>query len=148
MLSHPQKQGHEFIFKVGDSTWSKVWILYDVDHVAQHICVFFQPVSFEAPAAETGMVIASQAHRGTEFHIGLSWSEGIGKYKLSKVITITPRFLIKNGLPNAIAFREHGAAPKERSLIEPGQRCTFQLFRTGNEKLLTVAYPGLNAQWY
>lgn len=105
-------------------------------------------MSVEAPAAETELVIASQHRNADEIHVGLSWSEGLGKYKLSKVITLTPRFLIKNQLPDAIAFREHGVAPREWSLINPGERRPLQILRSGQEKLLTIAYPGLNAQWY
>ncbi|KIM48205.1 hypothetical protein M413DRAFT_439924 [Hebeloma cylindrosporum] len=128
LLSHTHKQGHEFIFKISDSAWSKL-------------------ISFEAPAAEAELVVSSQRQKADEFHLGLSWCEGQGKYKLSKIITIAPRFLIKNQLPEAIAFREHGLTPRDRSSIEPGQRCAFQVLRSGEEKLLTFAYPGLNAQW-
>jgi vacuolar protein sorting-associated protein 13A/C len=104
-------------------------------------------ISFEAPAAETELVVTSQRQKADHIYTGLSWSEGLGKYKLSKVITLAPRFLIKNQLPETIAFREHGVAPKDRSLIESGERCRFQVLRSGDEKLLTVAYPGLNTQW-
>jgi len=31
--------------------------------------------------------------------------------------------------------------------MQPGQRCPLHFLRTGQEKLLTVAYPGLNTQW-
>jgi vacuolar protein sorting-associated protein 13A/C len=79
--------------------------------------------------------------------VGVSWTEGLGKYKLTKVITLAPRFLIKNNLAEAISFREHGVAPKDRSIIEPGQRSPLQIMRMGQEKLLTVAFSGLNAQW-
>jgi vacuolar protein sorting-associated protein 13A/C len=93
------------------------------------------------------LVVSSQRQKADEFHVGLSWSEGQGKYKLSKIITMAPRFLIKNQLSEAIAFREHGVTPRDRSLVEPGQRCAFQVLRSREEKLLTFAYPGLNAQW-
>ncbi|KDR84988.1 hypothetical protein GALMADRAFT_233521 [Galerina marginata CBS 339.88] len=128
LFSHSNKQGHEFVFKISDSVWSKV-------------------ISFEAPAAETEFVVTSQRHKTDEFHLGLSWSEGLGKYKLTKVITLTPRFLITNQLPDTITFREHGVTPRERFLSEPGQRSAFQVLRSGDEKLLTIAYPGLNARW-
>ncbi|PPQ80804.1 hypothetical protein CVT25_001929 [Psilocybe cyanescens] len=128
LLSHSNKQGHEFMFKIADSAWSK-------------------PVSLEAPAAETELVVASQRQKADEYHIGLSWSEGLGKYKLTKVITLAPRFLIKNQLPDTVAFRQHGVSPRDRSSAEPGQRCAFQILRSGDEKLLTIAYPGLNARW-
>jgi vacuolar protein sorting-associated protein 13A/C len=50
-------------------------------------------------------------------------------------------------LSETISFREHGVAPKDRSVIEPGERCPLHFMRTGQEKLLTIACPGLNAQW-
>ncbi|KAJ7169902.1 vacuolar protein sorting-associated protein 13 [Mycena filopes] len=128
MLSHSNEKGHEFIFKVSESTWSKVF-------------------SFEAPSAETELVVASQKQKSDEIHIGVSWSEGLGKYKLTKVITLAPRFLIKNNLSEALSFREHGVAPRDRSIIKPGERCPLHFMRAGQERLLTVAFSGLNAQW-
>lgn len=92
-------------------------------------------------------MVTSQKHRLEAFHIGLSWTEGLGKYKLTKVITLTPRFLIKNNLAEAISFREHGVAPQDRSVIEPGHRSPLLIMRMGQAKFLTVAFTGLNAQW-
>ena len=106
-----------------------------------------QIISFEAPAADTELAISSQAQKSEEIHIGLSWTEGLGKYKLTKVITLSPRFLIKNSLSEPICFREHGAAPRGRSTLAPDERTPFFAMRTGLQKLLTVAFPGLNAQW-
>ncbi|KZT02705.1 vacuolar protein sorting-associated protein 13 [Laetiporus sulphureus 93-53] len=128
MLSHPNDQGKDFAFRIGDSVWSSV-------------------VTLDAPAADTRLAVPSQVQRSEEIHIGLSWSEGLGKYKLTKVITLAPRFIIKNNFSRAIAFREHGVAPRGRSTLDPGERCSLQFIRTGEEKLLTIALPGLNAQW-
>jgi vacuolar protein sorting-associated protein 13A/C len=102
----------------------------------------------EAPAAETELVVASQRNKSEEFHVGVSWTEGLGKYKLTKIITLSPRFLIKNTLEEPISFREHGVPPKDRSVVEPGQREALQMLRKGQEKLLTVAFSGLNTQWF
>jgi vacuolar protein sorting-associated protein 13A/C len=104
-------------------------------------------VSLDAPSAEAELVVASRRRRAENLHIGLSWAEGLGKYKLTKVITLSPRFLLKNDLPEAITFREHGNVPKENSILQPGSRCGLWLFREDNEKLLTIAYPGLDARW-
>ncbi|KAH9898385.1 vacuolar protein sorting-associated protein 13 [Cubamyces lactineus] len=128
MLSHPVDNGKEFAFKVGDSAWS-------------------QPVSFDAPTAETRLVIPHQTQRTDEIHVGLSWTEGLGKYKLTKVITLTPRFILKNSFSQPLAFREHGVAPRGRATIEPGEKRSLHFLRVGEEKLLTFAVPGLNAQW-
>ena len=89
-----------------------------------------------------------QSQKSEEIHAGLSWTEGLGKYKLTKVITLAPRFIIKNNFSQPLAFREHGSAPRGRSTIEPGERLPLEFLRIGEEKLLTVAFPGLNAQWY
>ncbi|RDB28887.1 Vacuolar protein sorting-associated protein 13 [Hypsizygus marmoreus] len=128
LLSHAHENGHEYLFKIADSAWSKI-------------------VSLEAPAAETALAVASQKQKSDEVHVSLSWSEGLGKYKLTKIITLAPRFLIKNNLPEAISFREHGVAPRDRSVINPGERHPLQILRAGEQKLLTIAYPGLNTQW-
>ncbi|TFY54315.1 hypothetical protein EVJ58_g8935 [Rhodofomes roseus] len=121
-------QGRDFAFKVGESTWSQV-------------------VALEAPAADTRLVIPAQTRRSEEIQVGLSWSEGVGKYKLTKVIVISPRFIIKNNSSAAIAFREHGVAPRGKYELSPGERHPLHFIRSTDEKLLTMAYPGLNAQW-
>lgn len=104
-------------------------------------------MSLEAPSAESELVLPSTKHKADELHLGLSWNEGSGKYKQTKIITLTPRFLIKNTLQEAIAFREHGNLPRDRHVVQPGERQAFMALRKGTEKLLTIAFPGLNAQW-
>ncbi|KLO14457.1 hypothetical protein SCHPADRAFT_996578 [Schizopora paradoxa] len=125
MFSHPQKKNHDFIFKLGDSIWS-------------------QPISLEAPSAESALSLRSNSSRN-ELQVGISWAEGLGKYKLTKVVTLAPRFFICNKLDRAIQFREHTVAP-ERPELAPGERSPI-LFLRGEEHLLTLAYPGLDAQW-
>lgn len=103
--------------------------------------------SFEAPAADAELVIPSVRQRNEEYHLGLSWTEGLGKYKLTKVITISPRFMLKNDLPWPIQFREYKGLPRDRAVLDPGARIPLQVMQAGEEKLLTIAYPGLNARW-
>ncbi|KAF4605212.1 hypothetical protein EYR40_003995 [Pleurotus pulmonarius] len=117
MLSHPQNHAHEFTFKVGDFAWSKM-------------------ISLEAPAAETALVMPSKS-RKEELHIGLAWAEGLGKYKLTKVITITPRFVLKNSLNETLWVREHGTPISTQ--LEPGQRRHLNTLRASQEHLLVVA---------
>ena len=86
-------------------------------------------------------------NRSDEIHTGLSWTEGLGKYKLTKVITLAPRFIVKNNFSQPVAIREHGVAPRGRAAMEPGERRPLNFLRVGVDKLMTVALPGLNAQW-
>ncbi|KIY52729.1 hypothetical protein FISHEDRAFT_63685 [Fistulina hepatica ATCC 64428] len=128
VLSHPQENLYEFIFKVGVSGWSKA-------------------LNIKAPSAESVLITPSLKNRNEEIHIGISWSEGSGRYQLTKVITLAPRFIIKNNLSDTISFREHGVAPKDRATLDAGGWCPLHFLRSGQDKLLTVAISGLNAAW-
>lgn len=102
---------------------------------------------FDAPSAETAMVIP-HVNQKSEINIGLSWSEGSGKYKLTKVIELTPRFFVCNELQQPIRFREVAAPPSGQSELNTAERSALQFMRMDERRLLTIAYPGLNAQWY
>lgn len=93
------------------------------------------------------LMIPSQTQNNEEVHLGVSWSEGLGKYKQTKVITLAPRFIVRNASRNAISFREVGST-RGRASLNPGERAPLHFLRMGEEKLLTVAFPGLNAQWF
>ncbi|KAI0361599.1 vacuolar protein sorting-associated protein 13 [Trametes cingulata] len=127
MVSHPIDNGKDFSFRIGESAWS-------------------QSISLDAPTAETRLVIPHQTQKAEEIHVGLSWTEGLGKYKLTKVITLAPRFIIKNDFSQPLSFREHGVA-RGLTTIAPGEKRPLHFLRVGEEKLLTIAVPGLNAQW-
>ena len=92
------------------------------------------------------LAIPSPSQKTEETHAGLSWAEGLGKYKLTKVVTLAPRFLIKNNMSEAMCFREHSVASDGRSVLDPGDRVPLYTLRT-RDKLLTVAFPGMNNQW-
>ena len=80
-------------------------------------------------------------------HTGLSWTEGTGKYKLTKVIELSPRFIIYNKLPQSVCFREHGSPPSGKYELQTGERCPLHALRNDERKLLTLGYPGLDAHW-
>lgn len=107
-----------------------------------------QAIGFEAPSADSLLSIPSQSRANEEINVGVSWSEGLGKYKLTKVVTLAPRFIIRNDTLEVISFREHAVAPRGRATLSPGERCPLQFMRAGEEKLLTLAFSGLNAQWF
>lgn len=94
------------------------------------------------------MVIPSTQQKSEEYHFGLSWTEGLGKYKLTKVITISPRFILKNDLACPIQFREYKGLLRGRAVLDAGERVPLQILKAGEEQLLTIAYTGLNARWY
>ncbi|KAJ9479242.1 Vacuolar protein sorting-associated protein 13 [Pseudozyma hubeiensis] len=113
------------LMRVGDSQWSK-------------------PLSFEAIGSETEVVIPS-ASKNEEIHVGLTVEDGLGKFKLSKVVKLTPRYLVRNNLNEPLNLREAGAA--DFVTIEAGQRVPLRFLRVGATKQMTLAYPGINNKW-
>ncbi|CEH13766.1 Vacuolar protein sorting-associated protein [Ceraceosorus bombacis] len=113
------------LLRVGDSSWSK-------------------PLSFEAIGSDSEVVIPS-ASRNEEIHLGLNIQDGLGKFKLSKVVKLTPRYLVRNNLGETLNLREPGAA--DFVTVEAGRRVPLHFLRVGASKQMTLAYPGLNNKW-
>ncbi|KAG8981485.1 hypothetical protein FRB94_008774 [Tulasnella sp. JGI-2019a] len=128
MFSHPKEQGGEFSIRIGDSAWSSV-------------------LNFEAPTAEAALVLkTSQSLGSKEAHIGISWSAGLGKYKITKVVTIVPRFVTKNELSQDILVRESGD-PRSDAPLKSGQIMPIHSFSPGRDPGLTFKYPGVESAW-
>lgn len=130
---------------------SRVGRTYGAFHSARvpiNADILLKVFGLEAPAADAEMVIPSTQQKNEEYHFGLSWTEGLGKYKLTKVITISPRFILKNDLACPIQFREYKGLLRGRAVLETGERVPLQILKAGEEQLLTIAYTGLNARWY
>ncbi|CEL57657.1 Vacuolar protein sorting-associated protein 13 OS=Saccharomyces cerevisiae (strain ATCC 204508 / S288c) GN=VPS13 PE=1 SV=1 [Rhizoctonia solani AG-1 IB] len=126
MFSHSTKGGNEFSISVAGSSWST-------------------PVNFESLRTETEIVM--RVSKNEDIHVGISWAEGLGKYKLSKVVTLAPRFIVKNMTSRQLSFREHGVPPQSGSALDPNGQSQFMHLRAGMDGLLTFAYTGLNAKW-
>lgn len=75
--------------KLGDSVWSA-------------------PLSFDAIGQNIGTKAQVQG-RQSEMNFGISVAEGEGKYKLSKVITFAPRYIVRNNLKESIMLVENGS---------------------------------------
>lgn len=77
------------LVSVGDSAWS-------------------EPLSFDAIGQSSAA--KAQVHgEQTEMNFGISIKEGEGKYNLSKVITITPRYVLRNTLNETLMIVENGS---------------------------------------
>lgn len=128
MFSFPNEDGqNRAVLKVGDSTWSR-------------------PQSFEAIGSSTDAVLLSASKPNEEIHIGIYVEEGRGKYKMSKIVTLTPRFILKSRLSEEIDVREW-ASPKRMSL-KPGELLPLHFMKAGDQKQLCLSFPGANNNWY
>ncbi|KAF1991838.1 vacuolar protein sorting-associated protein 13 [Aulographum hederae CBS 113979] len=126
MFSFPTDDNkNRALIKVGDSAWSK-------------------PQSFDAIGSTYDVTLASSSGR-SEMHIGVTVSEGEGKYNLCKVVTVTPRFVLKNKIKEELNIREPGSS--EVMTLKPGELMPLRFLRQNAGQQLCLCYPGVNNQW-
>ncbi|KAI8057703.1 hypothetical protein BDF22DRAFT_772292 [Syncephalis plumigaleata] len=78
-------------------------------------------------------------------HIGVEVKEGEGRYHLTKIVTFTPRFIVKNNLDVDIMFRE--PTTTKPTLLHPNQRIGLIYLRRHQEKQLTLRFQGVGHPW-
>ena len=127
MFSFPNQDGqNRAVLKVGDSNWSR-------------------PQSFEAIGSSSEVVLTSASKPNEEIHVGMYVEEGRGKYKMSKIVTLTPRFIIKSRLPEDIHVREW-ASPNVMPL-RAGDLLPLHFMKAGSQKQLCLSFPGADNTW-
>jgi len=118
-------QKNRSMLKIGESTWSK-------------------PQSFDA-IGSTYEVVLPAANNRSEFHAGVSVAEGEGKYNVTKVVTITPRFMLKNKIGEDLELREPGSS--DILQLKNNDLMPVYFMTQGIEKQLCMCFPGVNNQW-
>jgi len=114
--------------KVGQSGWSP-------------------PQSFEAVGQASEAIIPGDFEDDAgEAHLGISITSGLGQYKLTKVITIRPRFIIESFLDDAIYFRQPGV--KEYSVLEPGAKKDIVFLSSEAARLCLRLVDNTRNKWY
>ena len=126
MFSYPNDdRKNRANIKVGESTWSK-------------------PQSLDAIGSAFNVVLPS-ANNKSELHVGVSVAEGEGKYNLTKVVTVAPRFVLKNKLTEQINVREPGSSNVMK--LKHGELLPLHFLRQAPEKQLCLCFDGVDNQW-
>ncbi|KAH9886351.1 vacuolar protein sorting-associated protein 13 [Xylariomycetidae sp. FL2044] len=118
-------QRNRALLKVGDSEWSK-------------------PQSFDAIGSTTDVVLQSSS-KNAEIHVGIKVDAGEGKYKLTKVVTLAPRFIVKNKTGEEINIREPGSS--NIMTLPPGALQPLHWLQRTPIKQISLCYPGIDNQW-
>lgn len=108
-------QHNRVLAKLGESNWS-------------------EPISLDAIGQNMGL---KAQVKGTqmEMNFGVTVTEGEGKYKLSKVITFAPRYVLRNALNMPILLVENGSTKQFE--LGPGELTPlFKLRRGGGNTML------------
>lgn len=126
MFSYPKIDNrNRCLIQVADSGWS-------------------QPISLEAVGSVQDVALPS-INRVEEFHVGVSVQEGQGKFKLIKLITFTPRYILRNDTSHDIKYREPGS--RADSLLTSNSSLPLYFLRQNAEKQLSIKFPGVGHAW-
>ena len=126
MYSYPTEDTkNRSLLKIADSAWSR-------------------PQSFEAIGSTFEVTLPDRRGR-SELNVGVSVVEGEGKYKLTKVVDVAPRFILKNKLNEDLLVREPGSPSVLH--FASGDLLPLHFLRLTPEKQLCLCFPGVNNQW-
>ncbi|KAK9463382.1 uncharacterized protein V1516DRAFT_644614 [Lipomyces oligophaga] len=106
--------------------------------------VWSSPQSFEAVGSDTDVMIPSDDGR-RETHFGIHVGEGQGKYKMTKVVTITPRFVLHNKLSEVLILREPGSSVI--TTINAGEVLPLHFMQKVPDKQLTLSFADDGSPW-
>ena len=113
------------LLKIADSEWSK-------------------PQSFDA-IGSTSEVVLNSNPKNKSIHLGLTVESGEGKYKMTKVVTLAPRFVLENKLGEEIHVRESSSSGY--TTLQPRSRQPLQYLQKSAVKQLCLCHPGVNNTW-
>ncbi|CAH2355297.1 vacuolar protein sorting-associated protein 13 [[Candida] railenensis] len=114
------------LIKIGDSAWTT-------------------PLSFDA----IGQNIAAKAQlngRQAEMNVGITVNEGEGKYNLTKVVTIAPRYIFRNNLDDDLQIVENGST-KPIVVKSGGTIQTLYALRKIDQKSLLIKFNHSSKPW-
>lgn len=118
-------RGNRATIRVGDSKWS-------------------EPLSFDALGKDSDVAIQSST-RHAEIHVGLHVSEGLGKYHLTKIVTLTPRFIVHNMLGDDLQIRDPGST--SILTVEANSSQPLNFLRRSTQKQLIASFHGSSSVW-
>ena len=113
------------LLKVDESEWSKLQ-------------------SFDA-IGSTSEVVLNSAAKNKEIHLGITVKSGEGKYKMTKVVTLAPRFVLENKIGEEILVRESSSSGY--MTLEPGALQPLHFMQKSAVKQLCLCYSGVDNQW-
>ena len=126
MFSFPtDDQKNRALLKVSDSEWSK-------------------PQSLDAIGSEYSASVAASSGKA-EMQVGVSVLQGEGKYNLTKVVSIAPRFIVRSRMKEDVDIREPSSS--NVTTLKPGDLHPLRFMRPNQPAQLCLCFHGLNNQW-
>ncbi|KAI2601996.1 vacuolar protein sorting-associated protein 13 [Hypoxylon sp. NC1633] len=119
------EQRNRALLRIGDSEWSK-------------------PQSFDA-IGSTAEIVLPSPKKDSEIHVGITVEPGEGKYKLTKVVTLAPRFVVKNKIGEELVIREPTSS--KTITLKPAALQPLHWLQRSAAKQIALRFPGIDDQW-
>ncbi|KAI1371765.1 vacuolar protein sorting-associated protein 13 [Hypoxylon crocopeplum] len=118
-------QRNRALLRIGDSEWSK-------------------PQSFDA-IGSTAEVVLPSSKKDSEIHVGITVEPGEGKYKMTKVVTLAPRFVVKSKIGEELVIREPTSS--KTMTLKPGALQPLHWLQRSATKQIALRFAGIDDQW-
>lgn len=105
---------------------------------------YSNPLSFDAIGQSIGVKALVKGTQ-SEVNFGITVAEGEGKYKLSKVVTFTPRYVLRNALKEQIMLVENGTTKQFE--LAPGELKPLYNLRRGTNLTLLLKFASHGKAW-
>ncbi|KAL9556691.1 hypothetical protein MBANPS3_001742 [Mucor bainieri] len=137
-------------YRQGDTLEPIIFSYPDIDHknraqISINDSKWSEPISFEAVGNSQDVTLLSKQDAYAR-HAGIKVEEGTGILRLTKLVTITPRYILKNNMDIALKFCEFG--DDEVSSIAPGQKMPLYQTTRSSVRWLCLQLQELDGQWW
>ncbi|OAD04505.1 hypothetical protein MUCCIDRAFT_141025 [Mucor lusitanicus CBS 277.49] len=136
-------------YRQGDTLEPIIFSYPDIDHknraqISINDSKWSEPISFEAVGNSQDVTLLSKQDAYAR-HAGIKVEEGTGILRLTKLVTITPRYIIKNNMDIALKFCEFG--DDEVTRIDPGQKMPLYQTTKSSVRWLCLQLQELDGKW-
>lgn len=148
------RQGHVPVesipaYKEGEKIVPTIYSYSDIDHhnrsqISINDSKWSDPISFEAVGNSQDVTLLSKADTYAR-HAGIKVEEGFGLLRLTKLVTITPRYILKNNMDVPFKFCEFGST--DVTNIDPHQKMPLYQTTKSNVRWLCLQLQELEDNW-
>ncbi|KAI9475459.1 MAG: hypothetical protein EXX96DRAFT_266961 [Benjaminiella poitrasii] len=106
-----------------------------------------EPISFEAVGSNQDVTVFSKLHSSSARHAGIKIEEGVGPLRLTKLVTFSPRYILKNNMSVGLKFCEFGMNDAVITSLAQGENKALYQTTRSNVRWLCLQLEQLDNLW-
>jgi vacuolar protein sorting-associated protein 13A/C len=136
-------------YSEGECIVPTIFSYSDIDHhnraqISINESKWSDPISFEAVGNSQDVTLLCKSDAYAR-HTGIKVEDGTGTLRLTKLITITPRYILKNNMNIKLKFREFGA--DDVTNIDPNEKTALYQTTKSKVRWLSLQVQELHDNW-